>query len=72
MQAGNELDELLQSLASQYRGTMFCRTPLTAKEPLHNGLGIESYPGDVSLPPHADQLTVGMSFIEGLTCRRRI
>ena len=72
MQAGNELDELLQSLAGQYRGTMFCRTPLTANEPLHNGLGIESYAGDVSLPPHADYLTSRMSFIERITCRRRI
>ena len=72
MQAGNELDELLQSLAGQNRGTIFCRTPLTANEPLHNELGIESYPGDVSLPPHANCLSVRMTFIKRSTCRRRI
>ena len=64
------------SFCSHWRASIeaqhFCRTPLTANEPLHNELGFESYPGDVSLPPHANCLSMRMSFIKRSTCRRRI
>ena len=51
VQAGDELDELLQKLAGQYRGTHFCRLPIpSGGDTSFRHLAVERSAGEATCP----------------------